>query len=395
MTTLTNIANFRGAGAGPSRRAVPPAARTVAHPASAPEEAAAAGPAPAADPVAVSTYSMPEAPQAVPQAVPQAAPQVAEPPAGPLEPPAITPALAHDPLACKALFEATRYAELTVEFDAHERILWYFMAPTARPSATVGLMNDIRHLQATVRAVFDAHAQGAGDGNAAATAVNPPVRYMALGSRMPGIFNLGGDLALFAKLIRARRRDVLTDYARLSIDVIHANSAALDLPLVTASIVQGDALGGGFEAALSSNLIIAERSAKFGLPEVLFNLFPGMGAYTFLARRIDPAQAERMMLSGEIFQAEQLAEMGVVDQVVEDGTGEQALYEHLSKHGRQFNAHRAIYKVRGVVNPITHAEMARITDIWVEAALCIGEDDLNRMERLAAAQDRRWAKVAR
>lgn len=194
------------------------------------------------------------------------------------------------PEKIKEILEAQTYEELRIEFDIHERILWYFMSPVSRPSATVGLMHDIKRLQALVRTIFDAHNDP----------TDPPIRYMALSSRMPGIFNLGGDLALFAQLIRERNRDALDRYARLSIDVIHANSDSLDLPLITASVVQGDALGGGFEAALSSNLIIAEKSAKFGLPEVLFNLFPGMGAYTFLARRIDPAAAERMLLSGNI-----------------------------------------------------------------------------------------------
>lgn len=297
------------------------------------------------------------------------------------------PALPVGPLApeqIKEILESQRYEELTIEFDIHDRILWYFMSPVSRPSATVGLMQDIKRLQAVVRTIFDAHNNPA----------DPPIRYMALSSRLSGIFNLGGDLALFAQLIRERNRDALERYAKLSIDVIHANSVNLDLPIITASVVQGDALGGGFEAALSSNLIIAEKSAKFGLPEVLFNLFPGMGAYTFLARRIDPAQAERMLLSGKIYGAEELFEAGVVDAVVEDGTGEQALYDHIIKHGRQFVSHSSIYKVRGIVNPITYDEMAQITDVWVDAAMSIGEDDLSRMERLAAAQDRRWAKQA-
>lgn len=281
----------------------------------------------------------------------------------------------------KSILESEPFEEMTVEYDVHERIVWYFMNPSARPSVTVGLMRDARRLQQLIQQVCEGY--------------NPadlPVRYLAVSSRVQGIFNLGGDLSLFASLIRTRDRDALERYARGSIEVVYANATNLDLRIITASVVQGDALGGGFEAALSSNLIIAEKSARFGLPEVLFNLFPGMGAYSFLARRIDPAEAEKMLLSGHIYTAQDLYEKGVVDMVVEDGHGEQALIDHAIKHNRQFVSHRSIYKVRGIVNPVSWEELVRITDVWVDAAMAISEEDLSRMERLAAAQDRRWAK---
>ena len=53
---------------------------------------------------------------------------------------------------------------------------------------------------------------------------------------------------------------------------------------MTVALIQGDAIGGGFEAMLTNDVVIAERTAKFGLPEILFNLFPGMGAHSFLKR---------------------------------------------------------------------------------------------------------------
>jgi DSF synthase len=59
---------------------------------------------------------------------------------------------------------------------------------------------------------------------------------------------------------------------------MYENIIHLDRDVTTIALVQGDALGGGFETALSSNVLIAERSAKLGFPEILFNLFPGMGA---------------------------------------------------------------------------------------------------------------------
>ena len=61
----------------------------------------------------------------------------------------------------------------------------------------------------------------------------------------------------------------------------------------TIALVQGDALGGGMELALSCHTIVAEEGVGMGLPEVLFGLFPGMGAYSFLCKRVSPQLAER------------------------------------------------------------------------------------------------------
>src|SRR2546421_680003 len=82
-------------------------------------------------------------------------------------------------------------------------------------------------------------------------------------------------------------------------------------------------------------VIVAEESAQLGFPEILFNLFPGMGAYSFLSRRIGMRAAEELILSGRILPAAKLREMGVVDVVCKDGEGQTAVREwiaHNSKH---------------------------------------------------------------
>jgi DSF synthase len=71
--------------------------------------------------------------------------------------------------------------------------------------------------------------------------------------------------------------------------------------LKTIALVQGDALGGGFECALSGNVLIAERGAKMGFPEILFNLFPGMGAMTCWGVGSATSKAEKIILSGKLF----------------------------------------------------------------------------------------------
>jgi DSF synthase len=271
------------------------------------------------------------------------------------------------------------YAELDVEFDPHDRAYWCFLRPKGSPSYTPGLLQDLIRMWDSVKRLQALYER---DGQA-------PIRFVVGASRCPGIFSYGGDLRLFADLIRSGNRAELEKYARTCIEVLHRTATSFNLPVVTIALVQGEALGGGFESALSCNVIIAERSAKFGLPEILFNLFPGMGAYSLLARRLDAVRAEKMILSGRIYSAEELHGMGLVEVLAEDGKGEEAVRDYIARHGRRHGAQRAIYRVRDRVLPLAYAELADVTKIWVDTALRLGEQDLRKMERLAAAQSRR------
>ncbi|MEO6104052.1 MAG: crotonase/enoyl-CoA hydratase family protein, partial [Pseudoxanthomonas sp.] len=152
------------------------------------------------------------------------------------------------------------------------------------------------------------------------------------------VFNLGGDLALFAGLIRGGNRGRLLEYARLCVEVAFNFHRLYEDRVHSIAVVQGDALGGGFESALCCHTIIAEEGAGMGFPEVLFDLFPGMGAYTFLTRRVSNAQAERMMLDARVYPVEELLAMGVVDYVVPRGEGMQAARDLIRRHQRIGNA---------------------------------------------------------
>jgi DSF synthase len=251
------------------------------------------------------------------------------------------------------------------------------MRPVARPSFTPELLADLAEMQRSIKAMFAAGEQ--------------PVRYYVLGSLLPGIFNLGGDLTVLADRIRHRDRASLVRYARACIDVLYNNAVSFNLPVVTVALVQGDALGGGFEAALSCDVIVAEKGARFGLPEVLFNLFPGMGAYSFLARRLGAAKAERMILSGRIYSAEELHDMDLVHVLAEPGQGEQAVHEFVERSGKRHNSQSAVFRVGRRVAPLSYDELGDVTEIWVDAALNLRESDLRKMERLTAAQNRRWS----
>lgn len=272
---------------------------------------------------------------------------------------------------------------IDVTLDFERRTYWAAMRPSTRPIFSMGLLQDMLCMQESVREII----------NEGRDRPRQPIEYVVFGSSTPGIYNLGGDLAHFAERIRAGDRASMQAYAYACIDVIYGNAAAFHAPVVTIALVQGDALGGGLECALSFDLIVAEKSAKMGLPEVLFNLMPGMGAYSFLSRKIGIAAAEKLILSGKVYTAEELYQMGVVDILTEDGEGEIAVRSYIERNSRKHNAHTAMYRARRRVNPVTYEELRDIVDIWVEAALRLTEPDLRKMIRLTSAQDRRLAAV--
>lgn len=274
-------------------------------------------------------------------------------------------------------------SQLEIEYSEQQETLWCYMNPCPRPCFNRSLLDNIRQLQ---NAIHKSDAQ-------TSIVDNQRIAYLVLASRVDGVFNLGGDLNLFQRLIRQKDRDGLHAYAHACIDVLY-NTINPPLNITTISLVQGSALGGGFEAALSSSVLIAERSAELGLPEILFNLFPGMGAYSLLARRISPRLAERMITSGKLYRAEELYEMGVVDVLAEDGQGQKATENYIRQHRRSRNGLQAIERVRQFYNPVTHEELAGITDIWVDAAFNLSDRNLRMMNKLVSAQNQLQAEAA-
>jgi DSF synthase len=270
-------------------------------------------------------------------------------------------------------------SQYETEFDLSSATLWgYFNPAEGAPCFSVPLLRDIAaHEEAFV-------ANGA---RVQLGAEFHEVSHYVLASRTPGVFSMGGDLGLFAMLVRTRDRDALEAYSRLCIDNVFRRVGNYGSgTLTTISLVQGDALGGGFESALASDVIIAEERAQMGFPEILFNLFPGMGALSLLARRIGLPAAQELILSGRVMSAEQLHRLGVVDVVATDGQGETAVRNWIAKNAKRRNGLQALLRARQFFHPITRQELDGIVALWVDAAMRLGERDLRMMQRLARAQ---------
>ncbi|MEW8382482.1 MAG: crotonase/enoyl-CoA hydratase family protein, partial [Candidatus Thiodiazotropha taylori] len=219
-----------------------------------------------------------------------------------------------------------------------------------------------------------------------------PVDYLIFTSDVADVFNLGGDLAFFVDCIKNNDRETLTRYARLSIDVLYSNYSNLGIKDVTTiSLVNGTALGAGFEAALSSDYIIAVEGSEFKFPEVVFNMFPGMGAYSFLSRRVAPAMVEKMIVNAEGYTAEQLYEMGIVDMIAEKDRLDEALRQFIRRHKKSNITRKAVLNMRNRVMPLEKQELNDIADHWVDSAFSLSDRDINAMSRLVRAQSRMMA----
>ncbi|MCK5374137.1 MAG: crotonase/enoyl-CoA hydratase family protein [Alphaproteobacteria bacterium] len=271
------------------------------------------------------------------------------------------------------------YDQLITEFKEEQGVMWCYANPSPRPCFTPQLLNDLIKFLKAIRHKNSADLR---------SGLHPSVKYLILGSYRPGVFSLGGDLQLFVEAIKARDVDKLRSYMKLSIDVLFGTYTNMDVPLTTIALIRGNALGAGFEGALACDYLVAEKSVQLGFPEVLFNMFPGMGAYSFLSRRISPVLVEKMILSGRIYTAEELFEIGVVDILAEDGEGVAEVGRFIKRHEKNRNTRESLLKIRNRVNPVTLDELLDIGEIWVEAAMSLTTRELKVMDRLIRSQDR-------
>jgi enoyl-CoA hydratase/carnithine racemase len=151
-------------------------------------------------------------------------------------------------------------------------------------------------------------------------ALDRTVRVVILASALPRAFSVGADLKE-----RARFRD---DELAAQRPVMRAAfGAVLDLAVPTIAAVEGYALGGGCELALSCDLIVASETAVFGLPEVSVGLVPGGGGTQLLQRRIGANRAADLIFTARRVPADEALQLGLADRRVPAGSARAAARE--------------------------------------------------------------------
>lgn len=275
-----------------------------------------------------------------------------------------------------------RLRHLDVSFDRDARAVWVKFRFTERPCFSMALLQDLQAVQHTIRRSAETGYHEADPDR---------LLFQVLASTDARAFNLGGDLAYFIELIERQDREHLLEYAKTCVDIQFASVSHYDIPFTTISLVQGEALGGGFEAALSNNVLIAEESARFGFPEISFGMFPGMGAISLLTRKIAPSMARRMIMDRRIHTAEELYDMGIVDVLAPDGEGHEAVLGYMQRHRAIAPGLHGFQAAVDRVMPLDYDELYDIVEHWVDTALQLSDKNRRLMSYFARAQSRRQA----
>lgn len=213
-----------------------------------------------------------------------------------------------------------------------------------------------------------------------------PVNYAVIRSGHPDYFSLGGDLRLFRACIQNRDRQSLLGYSRLCLEMMVERCACSNPGMSTISLVQGRALGGGFETALAADYLVAEEQSTFGFPEIMFGLFPCTGAMSLLTRRMPVHQAQRLMTSGKIYTAYELHAMGLVDEVCSRGEGVATVERYIARHANRRAARLSVRRALERTCPLDLQELQRVVEDWVELALGLTPEELRVMDMLISMQ---------
>jgi enoyl-CoA hydratase/carnithine racemase len=168
-------------------------------------------------------------------------------------------------------------------------------------------------------ALSTAMARELGDATGA-LAADAAVRAVVLSSSNEPAFCVGADL---------KERNAFSD-ADLMAQRLHYRAAfggVLNLPVPTVAAIAGYALGGGFELALSCDLIVADESAVVGLPEVTVGVIPGGGGTQLVARRIGASRAADLIFTGRRLDIDEADRLGLIDRRVPAGSAQAAALE--------------------------------------------------------------------
>ncbi|HEY6876729.1 MAG TPA: enoyl-CoA hydratase/isomerase family protein [Polyangiales bacterium] len=183
-------------------------------------------------------------------------------------------------------------------------------------------------------------------------------RALLIYSSLPSGFCAGADLrALYAGLLStpdpAERAQRIGDF----IDRIHVVMDRLDtLPITTVGAIHGVCFGGGFELALTCDVLVADKTARFAFPELRLGIVPGFGGIPRLKRDVGNAIVRDLLQTGRSMNAKRAQNIGLVSQMVAQGKHVQAA-RATAQQAARFDAD-ANATCKTFIKPLPSAELA-------------------------------------
>jgi enoyl-CoA hydratase len=184
-------------------------------------------------------------------------------------------------------------------------------------------------------------------------------------STLKGGFSAGADLRELYGWIQQYGQNEVAGHAREYLNRIHAVMNALDdCPLTTIAAVHGVTFGGGFELALTCDLIIADKLARFCFPELRLGLIPGFGGIPRLKRDLGNAVVRDLLLTGRSFNTTKAQQIGLVSQVAGEGEALRAARGTAAQLAK-FDRTTSVMAKR-FIKPIPSDELREEIDIFCE-----------------------------
>ncbi|MGA9389960.1 MAG: enoyl-CoA hydratase/isomerase family protein [Candidatus Sulfotelmatobacter sp.] len=196
-------------------------------------------------------------------------------------------------------------------------------------------------------------------------AIQADVHALIIYSEMKPGFCAGADLRELYHRSQAMDKAEAARGVRDFLERIHRVLNLIDAaPLTTIAAVHGVTFGGGFELALTCDLIIADKMARFCFPELRLGLIPGFGGIPRLKRDLGNAVVRDLLLTGRSFNASKAQQVGLVSQVVGEGEALRAA-RATAVQLKKFD-HATALAAKRFIKPIPHEELRREIDLFCE-----------------------------
>lgn len=193
--------------------------------------------------------------------------------------------------------------------------------------------------------------------------LNPKV--VILHSAIEGGFCAGADLREFYQGILSHPLDEAMVKLRTFLDDIHRVMNTLDtMPMPTIGVIHGVCFGGGFELALTCDVLVAESSARFCFPELRLGIVPGFGGIPRLRREVGNSVVRDLLFTGRSINADKAQTLGLVSQVVQPKKGldvARKMAAQMSRYDAQVMA-----KAKAFMKQIPLEELEREKELFLE-----------------------------